>query len=37
LSLDVGRAMIPAFFFAGPDGLDRVSAFGERVLKSAGR
>lgn len=28
----VGRIMIPAFFFAGPDGLDRLSEFGERVI-----
>jgi probable F420-dependent oxidoreductase len=30
--LGVGRIMIPAFFFAGPDGLDRLSEFGERVM-----
>ncbi len=27
--LGVGRVMVPAFFFAGPDGLDRLGAFGE--------
>ncbi len=31
-ALGVGRAMIPAFFFAGPGGLDRLSEFGERVI-----
>ena len=31
-SLGVGRAMVPAFFFAGPGGLDRLSEFGERVV-----
>jgi probable F420-dependent oxidoreductase len=31
-ALGVGRAMIPAFFFAGPGGLDRLSDFGERVV-----
>jgi len=30
--IGVGRAMIPAFFFAGPGGLDRLSEFGERVI-----
>ena len=30
--LGVDRIMIPAFFFAGPDGLDRLSEFGERVM-----
>ncbi len=30
--LGVGRIMIPAFFFAGPDGLDRLSQFGENVV-----
>ena len=30
--LGVGRIMIPAFFFAGPGGLDRLSEFGERVM-----
>jgi probable F420-dependent oxidoreductase len=30
--LGVGRAMVPAFAFAGPGGLDRLSEFGERVI-----
>jgi probable F420-dependent oxidoreductase len=29
----VERAMVPAFIFAGPDGLDRLADFGERVMK----
>jgi hypothetical protein len=29
--------MVPAFFFAGPGGLDRLSEFGERVIKTAAR
>ena len=29
----VERLMVPAFFFAGPGGLDRLSVFGERVVK----
>jgi probable F420-dependent oxidoreductase len=29
--LGVGRIMVPAFFFAGPGGLDRLGEFGERV------
>jgi probable F420-dependent oxidoreductase len=29
----VERAMLPAFFFAGPGGLDRMQEFGERVVK----
>lgn len=33
--IGVGRAMIPAFFFAGPGGLDRLSKFGERVVLPA--
>jgi probable F420-dependent oxidoreductase len=33
-ALGVGRAMIPAFFFAGPGGLDRLSEFGERVIRA---
>jgi len=33
--LGVGRAMVPAFFFAGPGGLDRLSEFGERVVRTA--
>jgi probable F420-dependent oxidoreductase len=31
-ALGVGRIMLPAFFFAGPDGLDRLSEFGERIM-----
>jgi probable F420-dependent oxidoreductase len=34
-ALGVGRIMIPAFFFAGPGGLDRLSEFGERVMPAA--
>jgi hypothetical protein len=30
--LGVGRIMLPAFFFAGPDGLDRLSKFGEKFI-----
>jgi probable F420-dependent oxidoreductase len=36
-SLGVGRAMVPAFFFAGPGGLDRLSEFGERVVAPSRR
>lgn len=31
----VGRVMVPAFFFAGPGGLDRLSEFGEQVIQQA--
>ena len=31
-SLGVDRIMIPAFFFAGEGGLDRLSEFGERIV-----
>ncbi len=31
--IGVGRLMVPAFFFAGPDGLDRLAEFGETVVK----
>ncbi len=31
-ALGVGRIMVPAFFFAGPGGLDRLSEFAERVI-----
>ena len=31
--LGVERVMLPAFFFAGPDGLDNLEAFGEKVVK----
>ena len=33
--LDVGRIMLPAFFFAGPGGLDRLSEFGEKYIPMA--
>jgi probable F420-dependent oxidoreductase len=33
-ALGVDRVMVPAFFFAGPGGLDRLSEFGERVIRS---
>jgi probable F420-dependent oxidoreductase len=33
--LGVGRIMVPAFFFAGPDGLDKLEAFGKTVVKAA--
>ncbi len=35
-AIGVHRAMVPAFFFAGPGGLDRLSEFGERVIPLAG-
>ena len=35
-ALGVDRAMVPAFFFAGPGGLDRLDAFAERVVRGAG-
>jgi probable F420-dependent oxidoreductase len=35
-ALGVGRIMIPAFFFAGPGGLDRLSEFGERFIQANG-
>jgi len=31
--LGVYRVMVPAFFFAGPGGLDRLRAFGEQVVR----
>jgi probable F420-dependent oxidoreductase len=34
--LGVDRVMVPAFFFAGPGGLDRLSAFGEQVVGKTG-
>ena len=34
-AMGVRRAMVPAFFFAGPGGLDRLSEFGDRVVKAA--
>ena len=36
LELGVGRAMVPAFFFAGPGGLDRLDQFAEAALAAAG-
>lgn len=30
--MGVGRVMVPAFFFAGPDGLDRLDRFGADVI-----
>ncbi|HET6474326.1 MAG TPA: LLM class F420-dependent oxidoreductase [Pseudomonadales bacterium] len=36
-SIGVSRAMVPAFFFAGPGGLDRLSAFGEKVIRRIDR
>ena len=35
-ALGVGRIMVPAFSFAGPGGLDRLSAFAERVIPTVG-
>jgi probable F420-dependent oxidoreductase len=35
--LGVDRAMLPAFFFGGPGGLDRLAEFGERVVRPFGR
>lgn len=32
--LGVGRAMVPAFFFAGPGGMDRLAEFAGRVIPS---
>jgi probable F420-dependent oxidoreductase len=31
-ALGVDRVMVPAFFFAGPGGMDRLTDFGERVV-----
>jgi probable F420-dependent oxidoreductase len=36
-ALGVGRVMIPAFFFGGPGGLDRLSEFGLRVIRAVNR
>jgi alkanesulfonate monooxygenase SsuD/methylene tetrahydromethanopterin reductase-like flavin-dependent oxidoreductase (luciferase family) len=33
--LGVGRVMVPAFFFAGPGGLDRMDEFAGRAIGSA--
>lgn len=35
--LGVNRAMLPAFFFAGPGGLDRLAEFGDRVIRTQAR
>jgi probable F420-dependent oxidoreductase len=34
--LGVGRVMVPAFFFAGDGGMDRLAAFGETAIPAAG-
>lgn len=34
-ALGVKRIMVPAFFFMGPDGLDRLDEFGEKVISVA--
>lgn len=34
-SIGVGRVMVPAFAFAGPEGLDRMAAFANQVMPSA--
>ncbi len=34
-ALGVDRIMVPAFFFAGPGGLDRLAEFGEKVVPLA--
>jgi hypothetical protein len=31
-NLGIDRIMVPAFFFAGPGGLDRLSQFGEDII-----
>ncbi len=33
--IGVGRIMVPAFFFAGPGGLDRMEAFAEQIMPAA--
>lgn len=35
-SIGVGRLMVPAFFFAGPDGFERLELFGEDVISAVG-
>ena len=35
IELGVGRAMVPAFFFAGPGGLDRMEQFAEAAVAAA--
>jgi alkanesulfonate monooxygenase SsuD/methylene tetrahydromethanopterin reductase-like flavin-dependent oxidoreductase (luciferase family) len=34
--IGVSRAMVPAFFFAGPGGLDRLAEFGENIVARFG-
>ncbi len=34
-AIGVTRAMVPAFFFAGPGGMDRLAEFGQRVIPSS--
>jgi len=34
-AIGVDRAMVPAFAFAGPGGLERLDEFGERVIRTA--
>ena len=31
----VSRLMVPAFFFAGPEGLERLEQFGQEVIQTA--
>ncbi len=37
VEIGVDRAMVPAFAFAGPGGLDRMRGFAEKVMPRAGR
>ena len=34
-SIGVDRVMVPAFFFAGPEGLDNLSQLGEQIIPLA--
>jgi len=34
-AIGVDRIMVPAFAFAGTEGLDRLSEFGEQVIQQA--
>ena len=36
VELGVGRAMVPAFFYAGPGGMDRLAEFGEVIASAEG-
>ncbi len=36
IELGVGRAMVPAFFYAGPGGMDRLAEFGEVIANVEG-